>query len=192
MKRLFLSLVLSLSSAAAASPYLQQSTHIRSLMFEDWSGSYIESTFVGDLGTVRFDFCQRNGGQFRKCERLHRPLVLIRNLAFYESHLLAELKELRLELAAELDSHFVSRLLGGSQGDRSIVALDLMMEEIRRDSLANWLLLTVKPQKVPAVATITISTRVAEAFRRVFELPVPAPVPAEPPAVMTASEQILN
>ncbi len=188
MKRLLLCLIFGLSSAAAGNEngrYWPQSTHIRTLLFEGWSGSYIESTYVGDLGTVRFDFCRRESGSvYKKCERLHRPLVLIRNLEFYEPRLLAQLKKVRETQAAELDTSFISRLLGGSKADPNIEALDRLILEIEDESLAHWLLQTESPRNVPSVSTMKISTRVAEVFRQVFELKAPKPTP-DIPEVLT-------
>lgn len=180
MKTILFCLIFILSGAQAAlSPqYWEQPTHIRNLIFEGWSGSYIESTYVGALGTVRFDFCQRTSTSVDKqCERLHRPLVLIRDLGFYQPHLLKGLKELRAELAKELDEGFFSRLLGGSEGDRNIEALDQIVREIEAESLAKWLLNTDDPRPMPTVSSLSVSSRVAEVFQYVFELPTPKTAP---------------
>lgn len=189
MKNTILTLFLLLSTAAAANPYLKQGTHIRILLSDGWSGSYIESTYVRDLGTVRFDFCRRDPANthFKKCHRLHRPTILIRNLSFYQDFLLTDLRELRTKLAAELDENFFSRLVGGSKGDKNVLALDTIIAEIEHDSLENWLLLREKISPAVGVSNHKTAKKVAQIFQRVLELTPPqAPTPG-PPGVLLGS-----
>lgn len=189
MRNAILTLILIVSSAAAANPYIPQGTHVRQLLFEGWGGSYIESLYVRDLGTVRFDFCQRESfnSHFKKCNRLHRRTVLIRDLGFYQPYLIAELKEVRAVLAAELDQNFFSRLLGGSSEDRSVRALDKMIFEIEQESLERWLWLREIPRGIPSVATGRVSTKVAESFQRAFDLTPPTPPKPTEPGVLIGS-----
>lgn len=143
MKQIVLAISLFITSWAYAAqfpaPYLNQSSHIQNLIFEGWSGSYLESTYVTYNDTLYFVYCYPDEGSphaFGKiCDRINRVLIQRGDLDFYQSKLLKEMKALREREAKRLDEHFFSRLLGGSKADKNILALDQFISAIEGENL---------------------------------------------------------
>jgi|FLYM01.1.fsa_nt_gi hypothetical protein len=148
---------------------LNQDGHLRVLLIDTTKASFIQSRAIISRNEVIFEMCgdeTLNQG----CTPLTDQVLTLNDLDRASEAVIGTLNEYYIELVLNPKQSWFNRFLGAPQKKLNALNLEMMIEQLESEGLANWALLTEQnmSQEVPQIHSKTIVKEIAERISKVL------------------------